>query len=108
MRSKAICLLVFFCSYVWIAADTPDGQNPDSRVRSQPISGSRSDSDAKSVSVAVPGPDASVQETGKKEEFLISSDVELVLLDVGVKDSRGGFASRMRKNTLKHVTTEML
>jgi Ca-activated chloride channel family protein len=36
-----------------------------------------------------------------KDDFVVSSDVEVVLLDVSVKDSRGGFASGLQKDNFK-------
>jgi VWFA-related protein len=38
---------------------------------------------------------------GEEPEFKIRSDVELVLLDVSVKDSRGGFVSGLEKDNFK-------
>ena len=35
------------------------------------------------------------------DDFVVSSDVEIVLLDVSVKDSRGGFASDLTKDNFK-------
>jgi Ca-activated chloride channel homolog len=52
------------------------------------------------VAQPVPGPAA-------PEEFKIRSDVELVLLDVSVKDSEGGFVSGLSKDDFKIFDNKM-
>lgn len=46
-------------------------------------------------------PPAAVTPSGEEPEFKIRSDVELVLLDVSVKDSQGGFVSGLKKEDFK-------
>jgi Ca-activated chloride channel homolog len=60
------------------------------RIRTKTQKRSRVDKSAAINKTAVPA--------GEEPEFKIRSDVELVLLDVSVKDSRGGFVSGLAKD----------
>jgi Ca-activated chloride channel homolog len=89
---------------VWTPPPPPAAQKPKSkviidsrgrRVRTPRTQGRRSRGDKNEVAKTAALP------AGEEQEFRIRSDVELVLLDVSVKDSRGGFVSGLPKENFK-------
>jgi VWFA-related protein len=101
MQFRAVCFIVCSCSLSLISAGSSLVAQPHQLAAQSLTVGTSASSGADGKRTEASDRLVKSADIAIHQDFVLSSDVELVLLDVSVKDSRGGFASGLFKDHFK-------